>query len=162
MKLKFLLGEKKAYFFDGLCCVPLVSGCYALNFYCSVLFSSSRRGLKPSVFWLELTHYSDLLVVWSFHVIPRKPRSSIRRGDCLSFHMCYVLVVTKRVLTLSGKAFWLMLELTDLLLNFRTPYLSAYIENFFFFLNLGLWQEEIHRTVCHTGRKQSILWIQVC
>lgn len=121
-------------------------------------------GVWSQVFsdWSSLTT-ATCLVVWSFHVIPRKPRSSIRRGDCLSFHMCYVLVVTKRVLTLSGKAFWLMLELTDLLLNFRTPYLSAYIENFFFFfLNLGLWQEEIHRTVCHTGRKQSILWIQVC
>lgn len=31
-----------------------------------------------------------------------------------------------------------MLELTDLLLNFRTPYLSAYIENFFFFFKFGI------------------------
>lgn len=73
MKLKFLLGEKKAYFFDGLCCVPLVSGCYALNFYCSVLFSSSRKGLKPSVFWLELTHYSDL---FSRVIISRNPQET--------------------------------------------------------------------------------------
>lgn len=96
-------------------------------------------GVWSQVFsdWSSLTT-ATCLVVWSFHVIPRKPRSSIRRGDCLSFHMCYVLVVTKRVLTLSGKAFWLMLELTDLLLNFRTPYLSAYIENFFLFF-LKIW-----------------------
>lgn len=31
-----------------------------------------------------------------------------------------------------------MLELTDLLLNFRTPYLSAYIENFFFFFKFEI------------------------
>lgn len=77
------------------------------------------------------------LVVWSFHVIPRKPKSSFRRDDFHSFHMYYVLVVAKIVLTFSGKAFWLMLELTDLLLNFRTLCLSTYIEIVFYIWDCG-------------------------
>lgn len=42
-------------------------------FYGSVLFSSSQRGSKPGVFWLELTPYSDLS---SGVIISRNPQKT--------------------------------------------------------------------------------------